>query len=84
MRMDRISFQNGLTMGNCKDCSFWEHHHDVWNKEWDACRIDWVDYSEKISENSAAIYADASDDSGLDAGLKTGPMFGCVRFSPKC
>lgn len=75
-------------MGNCKDCKFWESHTDQWykswNKSWNACEaVNWVNRSEKISDSSFAIYADASDDSGLDAGLKTGPMFGCIKFEQK-
>jgi len=71
-------------MGNCKDCRHWEHHHDMRNKKWSTCNsVDWVGYDQSIDDCDAAIYADASDDSGLEAGLKTGPMFGCVQFQSK-
>lgn len=70
--------------GHCKDCKYWETHVDDWNKQWTTCEaVSWVDYAEKIPEDGLAIYADANDDSGLDAGLKTGPMFGCVKFSAR-
>ncbi len=64
-------------MGNCKDCRHWWQH----GNEWNTCNaVDWVAFDEPIDASIAAIYADAHDDSGLDAGLKTGPMFGCVQF----
>jgi len=71
-------------MGNCKDCKHWEHHTDCYRKQWNTCgAVDWVDYADKMPEGGFALYADASDDTGLSAGLKTGPLFGCVRFKPK-
>lgn len=71
-------------MGNCKDCLHWEHHIDMRNKQWSTCSsVDWVAVDATIDERVAAIYADACDDSGLDAGLKTGPMFGCIQFQQR-
>ena len=70
-------------MGNCKDCKYWEPHNKR-NKKWHTCgAASWVDYDEKIEDGGVGIYADASDDSGLVCGLRTGPMFGCVKFSAK-
>lgn len=70
-------------MGNCKDCRHWEHHIDMRGKRWSTCNaVEWVAYDASIDERGSAIFADAHDDSGLDAGLKTGPMFGCVQFQP--
>lgn len=70
-------------MGFCKDCKHWESHSDVRNRAWHTCSAaDWVERGTEIGEDGLAIYADATDDSGLDAGLRTGPMFGCVKFAP--
>lgn len=67
--------------GNCKDCKHWKAHTDTYNKRWNTCEApDWVDYDDKISDDDFAIYADAHDDSGLECGLKTGPMFRCDKF----
>lgn len=72
-------------MGNCKDCKFWEFRVDMYNKSWNTCEaVAWVDYDSRIGDDSFAIYASASDDSGLEAGLKTGPMFGCNKFQERC
>jgi hypothetical protein len=71
-------------MGHCKDCKYWEHHKDGYSKEWSTCgEPDWVDYADVIPDDSMAIYADASDDQGLECGLKTGPLFGCIKFKTK-
>jgi len=76
--------KSAITSGNCKDCRYWERHIDIRNKKFSTCgRVDWVDYADKIPEDGAAIYAYASDDSGMEVGLKTGPLFGCVKFQPK-
>ena len=69
-------------MGFCKDCRYWEFHHDTRDKQWMTCDLaEWVEYDSKIAEDGFAFYADASDDSGLYAGVKTGPLFGCLHFS---
>lgn len=71
-------------MGHCKDCKFWEYHYDIWRKEWHTCEaVDGVYYSDKIPDDSFAIYAEADDDSGLNSGLKTGPLFGCIKFQER-
>lgn len=69
-------------MGFCKDCISWSHHCDTWKKEWNECdAVDGEnDYSKKIKEDDFAIYSFAHDDSGLETGLLTGPMFGCNKF----
>jgi len=33
-----------------------------------------------MTESDIAFYADASDDTGLHAGILTGALFGCIRF----
>ncbi len=45
------------------------------------CEIgDWLRLRPLQPNADFAIYAEADDDSGLQVGLKTGPMFGCVQF----
>jgi hypothetical protein len=67
----------------CKNCKYWECAIDTLGKEWSECRIDWVGRTDAIAENGIAIYAESADDTGLKTGLKTGPLFGCVRFERK-
>lgn len=67
--------------GHCKDCRYWEFHHDTRGRKWHTCEAaNWVNRDDQIDDSDIAYYADALDDSGLDAGIKTGPMFGCVKF----
>ena len=68
--------------GYCKDCKFWRTSEKAFsNKTVSECdRLNWADRYETIGDDEAAIYADATDESGLEAGLKTGPMFGCIKF----
>lgn len=69
-------------MGLCKDCKYWESHTDVFKKSWCTCEaVDWVERDDKIEDNEVALFASASDDTGLRAGLKTGPLFGCIKFA---
>jgi hypothetical protein len=68
----------------CKDCKFWKAHTDQWRDSWTEC--DQVGGSSRegtLSDDDFAIYADADDNSGLEVGLKTGPMFGCIKFVGK-
>jgi len=60
-------------MGYCKDCSRWDKYENT-------CSVDWKDRDSKVQDDDFFIYAHASDDQGLDAGLKTGPLFGCIQF----
>jgi hypothetical protein len=70
----------------CKDCVHWESHIGTqWDhmqgKSWNTCEAaGWANRGDKIVGDELAIYADASDDTGLEAGLMTGPLFGCIRF----
>lgn len=53
----------------------------MFNEQWNTCEApEWVGYGDKIDDDGFAIFAEASDDHGLNCGLKTGPMFGCVKF----
>lgn len=70
--------------GNCKDCRHWAFHQDMRGKEWHECdAVDWRTRAAKVENADFAIYTEAHDDSGLWAGLRTGPMFGCVQFQQK-
>ena len=69
-------------MGHCKDCKHW--HVALGHTTWNTCEgVDSAEYDEKIPDDGFAMYASAHDDSGLESGLKTGPMFGCIKFQPK-
>lgn len=74
-----MSHMDAENAGNCKDCRKWKHriHH---GGEWHECDLDWVERYDKINDSSAAIYAEAADDTNLTTGLKTGPLFGCTMF----
>ena len=70
----------------CKNCKYWEHYNTMYNKSWSACgRIPFIqiDSGEKVKEGEAGIYADATDDSGLDVHLVTDADFGCTKFIEK-
>lgn len=68
--------------GHCKDCKHW--HVALGHTNWNTCEYpDTVEYDQKIAEDDIALYADAHDDSGLQSGMKTGPLFGCIKFQPK-
>lgn len=69
-------------MGNCKDCKHW--HVALGHSTWNTCEYpDTVPYDHKIADDDVALYADAHDDSGLEHGMKTGPMFGCIKFQAR-
>ncbi len=69
-------------MAHCKDCRHW--HQALGHDNWNTCEApDAAEYDDKIPDDGFALYADAHDDSGLSYGLKTGPMFGCIKFQPK-
>lgn len=67
--------------GNCKDCQYWRHHVDGYGAAWNECEgVDSTGLEDPVLNADFAIYAEAHDTSGLQVGLKTGPMFGCVQF----
>jgi len=59
---------------NCKDCKFWDKRDTECN------HIDWIEDNKSMKGNNFALFATASDDQGLTAKFKTGPLFGCVQF----
>ncbi|TJY57421.1 hypothetical protein E4T66_18615 [Sinimarinibacterium sp. CAU 1509] len=71
-------------MGHCRDCERWKHHQDEYGVAWMSCDgVDYADRGEAIGHDAAAVYVEASDDTGLSGGLITGPDFGCTHFVPK-
>lgn len=69
----------------CKDCKYWHKEQEYGGKSWMTCGAVevFVEREDDIGEAGFALYASAWDDSGLDAGMKTGPLFGCVKFEQK-
>lgn len=69
-------------MGNCKDCKHWRNA--LGHMTWNTCEHpDTVEHDARIAEDDFALHVDVHDDSGLTCGLKTGPMFGCLKFVSK-
>lgn len=67
---------------HCKDCKYWKA-----NSLYDGHVCDIVGMDERgeynVLDNACGILYHVLDDSGLDCGLVTGPMFGCVNFKAK-
>lgn len=59
-------------MGNCKDCKHW------YDEE---CML--IGTNENVGTDGFTLEIHASDDHGLFYSIKTGPMFGCVKFEGK-
>lgn len=60
----------------CRNCKFWGHY-----RKGECDRVDGL-----FPDNPAAsfdIVTHVLDDSGLNAGLVTGPDFGCIHFAPR-
>lgn len=72
-------------MGHCKDCTYWESHTGWFNKSWSTCsaaELNLDSRTSNIREEGLEIYIDVLDDSGLDCGMRTGKLFGCILFKP--
>jgi hypothetical protein len=68
-------------LGYCKNCKFWKHHENDYGKKWNSCEVaGWGERGDKFSSDALAIFVHVHDDSGLEAGLMTGPEFGCIKF----
>lgn len=63
-------------MGYCKDCKFWGASDQECNL------AEWIEALDALEDDSFGFYADADDDQGLQAGVVTGPLFGCLKFKP--
>ena len=67
---------------NCKNCKFWEYHN-TGRESWHSCgMVDCTELGYKVADDAFSLYAEALDNSGLETGLITGPMFGCIKFVP--
>jgi len=64
-------------MSTCNKCKFWRRITE------NCGRAAWIDSDGRIDIDTMAFYASAYDDSGLCAGIKTGPLFGCLNFFAK-
>ena len=66
-------------MGNCKDCQHW---HRIRFECLQVCTN--YENDQPIPEDKEfRMDVTFNDDQGLDVGLKTGPLFGCVEFEAK-
>ena len=63
-------------MNHCKDCKYWGYDQICDNATW-------LEIEDRIEGDDFGYYAEACDDSGLSAGLKTGPMFSCIKWKSK-
>ena len=67
-----------MTERVCKNCKHWSKYNSQ------ECYLpDWISIKSRVDDNTFAYYADALDDSGLDAGIKTGANFGCNKFESR-
>ena len=74
-------------IGHCKDCKWWEADDQRDTAKWAECGFDdnsFYDYTwgrhTHIAEDTMCRYAVADDDQGLQHGMKTGRLFGCLKF----
>lgn len=65
-----------MTSGFCRECRAWDRRTGECSafSEYDAS-------APKPTQNNAAIFVRVADDHGLNVTFKTGPMFGCVKFT---
>lgn len=70
---------------HCKDCKHWGHpmqkYRDPNGNE--CLKVVWMGgrpYDNTPLKNGIILEAYATDDTGLDAKVSTGPLFGCVNF----
>ena len=61
----------------CKNCRFYTPSVRI------CARAEWKDMDVPVQEDTLTFYAHASDEQGLDAGIRPGPEFGCVLFTQK-
>lgn len=74
-------------MNTCKNCAFWgAYRENVCDGERGSVKSTFSRAHRALantSPNGFAVHADASDDTGLDSALVTGPDFGCIHFENK-
>ena len=61
----------------CKDCKKWDKSDGECNEAY------WEDRYIKVKGDDFVFFTDAHDNSGLYACVKTGPLFGCIKFKAK-
>lgn len=69
-----------MNAGHCKDCRHWNERHPLDGERRGHCERD--EHADKA--RAFHVYARADDDSGLEAALITGPLFGCIHFRQRC
>jgi len=58
----------------CKNCRYWDKYDN-------SCNLaDWYNRDNELVKDEIMFYAEVNDDSGLRAGVRTGPEFGCIKF----
>lgn len=63
-----------MSVNNCKDCQKWD------SKDF-TCLVQQIEYDEPVADNDFKVFIkDVPNYTGY-IGLKTGPLFGCHRFS---
>lgn len=71
-------------MSTCKTCKHWCENMYTTDDFKECCITEWVEPNElPTSVTVMCLYADASDDQGLYAGILTGKDFGCVQHKEK-
>lgn len=71
-------------MGTCKDCRFWDDYsYAAYMNRRKPDNHKRCDAVETRGAKGISLEIYASDDTGLEGDLITGPDFGCVLFSPK-
>lgn len=68
-------------MSTCISCKYWGNLFPPHKDKANTCGM--IDLEDSTSKSTAFIDADASDDTGLYAKLKTVANFGCTLHSPK-
>lgn len=64
-------------MSNCKDCKYWKNYDQTCGN------VEWFELEDKLVGEEFGCYTNAYDNSGLSAGVKTGPMFSCIKWESK-
>lgn len=69
--------------GQCKDCAHW-YRLSKSAKTGTCEEVSTFENEDKEpDENGFALIVDTLDDQGLQYKLQTGPLFGCLAFSPR-
>lgn len=66
-------------MGNCKDCRHWKSDSFLCCAV-DVITVDYPNGDDPPGGETECVIAVSESDERPSAGLKTGPLFGCVQF----